>query len=49
MVSDRPLNYSQPMTTLDAAQLLELPANATPAQVEARVRKLRTLLDDKAA
>lgn len=35
------------MTPQDAARLLDLPANATPAQIEAHFLELRALLEDK--
>ena len=37
------------MSPADAARLLELPANATPAQIEARFRELRAAMEDKIA
>lgn len=37
------------MTPQEAAQLLELPAGATPEQIEARFLELRTKLEDKIA
>ena len=37
------------MTTAEAAQILQLPGDATPAQIEARFRELRAMLEEKIA